>query len=324
MDSDQRKRFKWVRLYQKLKNAGVVCFKCGISRPTLRKWVRRYEQCGIEGLSDKSRRPFTSPARKVTPQHESLIMELRNKRKLGAKRIKSELKRLHESSLSVATIHKVLRKYKAKPLSKRRLLRKRIRRYSRKVPGERVQMDVCKIAPGIYQYTAVDDCTRYKVVAIYPRRTATNSISFLEKVVEEVPFPIQRIQTDRGREFFAYKFQATLMEWGIKFRPIKPGSPHLNGKVERAQKTVLDEFYSTVDLDSADLEDKLDEWQFFYNWHRPHSALNGKTPIDKWSECLDVTPFWEDVLEKYDPTKEQFREQNYYYDLRLQKLKRSI
>lgn len=61
-------------------------------------------------------------------------------------------------------------------------------------------MDTCKIAPGLYQFTAIDDCTRYRVTGLYPRRAAENN-ELLEKVVEEMPFPIQRIQTDRGREF---------------------------------------------------------------------------------------------------------------------------
>ena len=114
-------------------------------------------------------------------------------------------------------------------------------------------MDTCKIAPGLYQYTAIDDCTRIRVLALYKRRSAANSLLFLEKVIEEFPFPIQRIQTDRGREFFAYAFQEKLMEYGIKFRPLKPASPHLNGKVERSQRTDLEEFYPTVDLRAEDL-----------------------------------------------------------------------
>jgi len=65
-------------------------------------------------------------------------------------------------------------------------------------------------------------------------------------------FSIQRIQTDRGREFFAEKFQWQLMGWSFKFRPIKPALPHLNGKVERVQKAVLDEFYASLELDSPD------------------------------------------------------------------------
>lgn len=63
-----------------------------------------------------------------------------------------------------------------------------------------------------------------------------------------MPFPIQRIQTDRGQEFFAYAVQERLMSWAIKFRPIKPYSPYLNGKVERSQRTDLDEFWSSIDF----------------------------------------------------------------------------
>jgi len=57
MDVNQRMRLKWIQLYDKFGNAGIVCLKCGISRPTLRKWLRRYERDGIDGLRDESRRP---------------------------------------------------------------------------------------------------------------------------------------------------------------------------------------------------------------------------------------------------------------------------
>jgi transposase InsO family protein len=119
-------------------------------------------------------------------------------------------------------------------LLRRSRTRKHSTRYAKLIPGERVQMDTCKIALGVYQYTAIDDCTRIRVLAIYPRRSAANSLLFLERAIEEFPFPIQAIQTDRGREFFAYSFQEKLMEYAIKFRPVKPASPHLNGKVERS------------------------------------------------------------------------------------------
>jgi len=63
-----------------------------------------------------------------------------------------------------------------------------------------------------------------------------NTLDFLERLIEEMPFPIQRIQTDRGREFFAEAGQQRLMDWVIKFRPIPPRSPHLNCKVERTHR----------------------------------------------------------------------------------------
>jgi transposase InsO family protein len=324
MEPEIRKRLRWIELFKKYGNAGIVCLKCGISRPTLRKWLRRHEKLGIEGLKGRSRRPQHSPARKVMEDHEKLILSLRRERKLGPRRICTELKRLHKVNLSITTIYKVLQRRGVPLLDRKRAYRKGKKRYNRPIPGDRVQMDVCKIAPGLYQYTAIDDCSRYKVIGLFKRRTAANSIAFLEQVVEEMPFPIQRIQTDRGREFFAYKFQELLMEWGIKFRPIKPGSPHLNGKVERAQRTDLDEFYSTVDIKSPDLEQLLQEWQHYYNWDRPHSSLKGKAPIDAVCERFDKTPLSEDICELYDISKERIQEQNYHYDLQLRKLKRSL
>lgn len=68
-------------------------------------------------------------------------------------------------------------------------------------------MDVCKITTGRYQYTAIYDCNRFRVLGMYSRRTAKNSIHFLERVVEQMPFPVQLVQTDRGQEFFAYSFK---------------------------------------------------------------------------------------------------------------------
>ena len=78
-------------------------------------------------------------------------------------------------------------------------------------------MDVCKIASRLYQYTAIDDCTRYKVLVVYKKRTADNTLDFIDQVMDRMPFSIQRIQTDRGQEFFAYKVQERLMEYGINF-----------------------------------------------------------------------------------------------------------
>lgn len=231
MDSRIKIRLSWVKLYQESGNAGKVCSHYGISRFTLRKWYKRYELLGVEGLHSLSRKPHTFPFQKLNDISEQQILVLRKERKLGARRIQNELTRLHGISFSTATIHKVLQKHNLGRLNLKRHYRKQVKRYSAKVPGVRIQIDVCKIASNLYQYTAIDDCTRYKILALYKRRTAINTVSFLEKVLERMPFPIQRIQTDRGQEFFAYIVQDYLKEHKIKFRPIKPLSPHLNGKV---------------------------------------------------------------------------------------------
>jgi len=320
MDKQIRQRLVWVKMYSECGDAGYVCRRCGISRPTLRKWSRRYAAQGVEGLSDQSRRPHSSPNTKIGKQEEQWILSLRKTRKLGARRIQNELFRLHDCSLALATIHKVLVRNDVKPFKKRKKKSEYIR-YQRPIPGDRVQMDTCKIAPGIYQYTSVDDCSRYRVLAVFSRRTAANTLTFLDQVIEEMPFPIQRIQTDRGREFFAVKVQKKMMEYGIKFRPNKPASPHLNGKVERSQRTDKEEFYSTVKLELGELTDSVSEWQTYYNWQRTHGSLNGLTPMEKVCELMDKTPLQEEVFNAYVPEKERIQEANYRLDLELRRLK---
>ncbi|RKO68283.1 IS481 family transposase [Sphingobacterium puteale] len=318
MKNEVKRRFEWVKHYEAIGNAGVVCLRCGITRPTLRKWVKRFKESGIDGLSGLSRRPHKIHQR-ITKEDEQRILELRTNRNLGHRSIASEMKRLYGVSILTATVHKILKKNNKQYLKLKRYYRKRQIRYNRPIPGDRVQMDVCKIAPGIYQYTAIDDCSRFKVLQLFPRRTATNTLRFLDTVLEQMPFAIQRIQTDRGKEFFAYSVQDRLMEWGIKFRPIKPGSPHLNGKVERTQRTDLDEFYSTVDIKDPDLPNLLSQWQFYYNWLRSDSSLTGRTPIQVINALSNKTPLWEEVGNMYDPSRERVRDQNYWIDCQLNK-----
>lgn len=321
MDKQIKARTIWVNLYIQTKDAGYVCRKCGISRPTLRKWYRRYITDGEKGLVDQSKKPNSSPNQKITSQRIELILDLRSARNLGARRIQTELIRLHKCSLSLATIHKVLTTQQAQPIKKLRR-KKKFKRYSRPIPGDRIQMDTCKIAPGIYQYTAVDDCSRWRVLEIYKRRTANNTLCFLDLIMEQFPFPIQRIQTDRGLEFFAEKVQRKLMSLGIKFRPNKPGSPHLNGKVERSQKTDLEEFYAIADFsDFEDLREKLSEWQFFYNWQRPHGSLKGRPPSEIVGELSEKTPFSDEVFNNYNLKNERIQIANYQMDLAIKKLK---
>jgi len=119
---------------------------------------------------------------------------------------------------------------------------------------------------------------------------------------EELPLPIQRVQTDRGMEFFAYEFQQRSMEYAIKFRPITPRSPHLNGKVERNQKTDREEFYSTIDLAAPGLNEKLRLWQDYNNHERPHGSLGNQTPWEKWWDLTDKTPLHEEADVMYDST----------------------
>ena len=88
-----------------------------------------------------------------------------------------------------------------------------------------------------------------------------------------MPFPVQRVQTDRGQAFFAHEVQDELRERYIKLRPVgsaapNPRAPRLNGKVERVQRTALEEFWPTVDPEDPGLTAQLEAWRTFYNHHR--------------------------------------------------------
>jgi transposase-like protein len=74
-------------MYEETHDVGLVCRRCGISGPTLRKWLRRYEEQGAAGLVSLSCRPKTSPQRKMVAQEEAWILELRRKRNFGARHI---------------------------------------------------------------------------------------------------------------------------------------------------------------------------------------------------------------------------------------------
>lgn len=206
MDPEQKRRLGWVTMYRQTRDAGITCRRCGISRPTLRKWVNRYEVSGVEGLAAQSSRPLSSPNRKLNAALEQQILELRSKRTIGARRIQIELGRSNEKWISRTLIKRVLDRASTAPLKKAR--RPTVpARYSRPTPGDRVQMDTVKICSGVCQYTAIDDCSRFRVLGLHPRRAGKYTLLFLDRVMEEMPFPIQQVQTDRGTEFFAESVQ---------------------------------------------------------------------------------------------------------------------
>ena len=149
MNREIQQRLVWVKLFEEINDTGLVCRRCGISRPTLRKWWKRYSEQGIDGLSSQSKRPLKSPNTKINAELEALILEMRSARNLGARRLQTELMRLHGVSLSLATIHKVLSTHQVKPIKK---FHRKVDfiRYERPLPGDRIQMDTCKLGPGLY------------------------------------------------------------------------------------------------------------------------------------------------------------------------------
>jgi transposase InsO family protein len=168
------------------------------------------------------------------------------------------------------------------------------KRYAKEVPGHQVQVDVKFItlndAMGKqyrrYQYTAIDDATRIRALKIYNRHNQGNAINFLDYVIEKFPFRIHTVRTDRGHEFQAL-FHWHVEDKGIRHSYIKPRTPQLNGKVERSHRTDQEEFYQLLTYtDDVDLNKKLEAWEGFYNFNRPHGAFAGKTPYEALKSTL--------------------------------------
>ena len=125
-------------------------------------------------------------------------------------------------------------------------------------------------------------------------------------MLEEIPCRVQRFQTDNGIEFTAYPVQDLLAAYSIKFRPIRPRLP-LNGKLARAQRTVLTECFATLDntlQTLPHLAEALAAWQPDFNWFRIHGPL-GKPPQDKRHDRSPQTPFGDEVIDHYDAASER-------------------
>lgn len=95
---------------------------------------------------------------------------------------------------------------------------------------------------------------------------------------------MQTIQTGNGAEFQS-AFYWHIHDLGIRHRYIKPATPRLNGKVERSHRIDAEEFHRLLDgvvIDYTKLfNDKLAEWENFYNYHHPHGGLGGQTPYER-------------------------------------------
>ena len=152
-------------------------------------------------------------------------------------------------------------------------------------PGEIVQLDTLSITrtagrPTIKQFTAYDPVTRWTCAQAWRRATAHNAKRFLDKLQEDMPFPIRAIQVDGGAEFKA-DFERECQRRGIDLFELPPRSPKLNGHVERNNGAWRYEFYATWDIPDNDL-DRINRWiDAFadeFNNFRPHQALDNRTP----------------------------------------------
>lgn len=131
------------------------------------------------------------------------------------------------------------------------------------------------------QFTAIDDCTRLRVLKIYPTLNQATAIRFVDYVLQRLPFQVEVIQTDNGAEFQS-AFHFHVLDKGIGRSYIKPRTPRLNGKVERSHRIDAEEFYRLLDgviIDGAEVfNDKLREWEDSTTTIAPMEASAARHP----------------------------------------------
>ncbi len=115
--TDAATRLAWIRLYEASGDAAETCRRFGISRPTFRKWLRRYRADGAEGLHDRSHVPLAPIRRGVSPDVEALVLAVRQERQLGTRRLQTALHRDHGIELAIGRIRAVLRRHGMPPLA---------------------------------------------------------------------------------------------------------------------------------------------------------------------------------------------------------------
>ena len=291
---DIKRKLRVLNYAKDIGNVSKTCRYFGISRETFYLWKRAYERFGEKALINSKPCP-ENPKLRTPPEIEEKILHLRRNYHLGQLRISWYLQRYHGIKISPGGVYGVLKRNGLNRLpqnaKKRTVLTKR---YEKQVPGHHIQMDVkflkFKDSNGKkvkrYQYTAIDDATRIRALKVYKRHTQKNAINFVNYVIKKFPFRIHTIRTDNGHEFQS-RFHWHVEDLGIRHVYIKPGTPRLNGKVERSHRTDDIEFYQLLSYTGdIDLNKKLTRWEKFYNFTRPHTAGKGKTPYEVLREKL--------------------------------------
>ncbi len=285
-----------------------VVAELGCSRATGYKWLARWRAEGEPGLQDRPSTARRLPG-KTPAEIERQVCRLRTERKLGPRRLAALL------GLPASTVHAVLTRHGLHRLAwLDRPTGQPVRRYERARPGELVHVDVKKLGRlrdgggwrvlgrdslqhrrareavrvGYeYVHCAVDDHSRIAYAEIHPDETSTTCAGFLRRAADwfaghGIP-AIQRVMTDNA---LAYRrgraWRQALADLGAQPRFTRRYRPQTNGKAERFNRTLLDEWaYQRPYTSNQDRAQALPAWLHTYNYHRNHTAIGGQPPISR-------------------------------------------
>lgn len=239
-----------------------------VSRKTVYKWLKRYDG-STASLEDHSHRPKSSPRKHTEQEIKQIRRRVKRHKWKDLLLAYQELVERDGYTRSYGGFKRIVAKLRElKPKKKKG--KKKAKPYQRAAyPGQKIQLDV-KYVPSYcvangkkyYQYTAVDECTRWTFREMYEERSTYSSKQFLEKLIEKAPFPIREVQTDNGTEFtnrlivtkskHLTLFEGLLKELEIIHHRIQIATPRHNGKVERQHRIDEERFYRNMRMYSLE------------------------------------------------------------------------
>ena len=273
------------------------------SRQAIYEWREKYDGKSWKSLVEKSHRPHHHP-NEHTAEEKAMILKRYPRYKDDMIQLWNSLRKSGYTRTYTSMV-RVIKKW-VKPEIKKRT--KRVNKpYARaEYPGQKVQVDV-KYVPSVcvsnglkyYQYTAVDECTRWTYREMYEEHSTYSSTQFLVNLIEKAPFAIREIQTDNGCEFtnaliqkkcdHKSLFEDMLDECGIIYHRIRVATPRHNGKVERQHRIDQARFYSKMKMYSlADGRKQLALYNKKSN-DIPKSCLKYRSPNEVLSDYLAIS-----------------------------------
>lgn len=293
---DERLRFV-ARLLEGEKMA-PLCREFGISRKTGYKLQERYRDCGLEGLTDRSRRPYRH-ANRLPFQVETLIVGLKQERpNWGAPKIREKLRRIYPDIQlpAISTVHAVLDRHGLVKRRGRKRNRAQGTSLSRPVTPNALWCADYKgefmLADRRYCYplTITDFASRYLITCEALHTTKERyAFTVFEQAFKEFGLP-GTILTDNGVPFASpnalYGLSRLSVWWlrlGINVERIKPGHPEQNGRHERMHLTLKQETTKPAGENLLQQQEKFDDFIDIFNNDRPHQGLNMKVPSELYT-----------------------------------------
>jgi putative transposase len=273
----------------------------GVSRKTGYKILERYNSCGLEGLTDRSRRPYRH-ANQLPVQIETLIVRSKQERPhWGAPKIRERLARLYPDihTPAISTVHAVLDRH---GLVKRRGRRRNKATGTPLSTSDQPNDLWCADYKGefmladrryCYPLTITDFASRY-LIACEALQSTKEAYAFtvFENVFKEFGLP-NAIRTDNGVPFASpnalfnlSKLPVWWLRLGIAIERIKPGNPQQNGRHERMHLTLKLETTKPAARNFLQQQAKFDDFVECYNNERPHQALDMQCPAQRYRPSL--------------------------------------